>query len=959
MKDPMPMKILPWTAALFFTGCLFQSDQANRGSVVDNELRVGMIYLADGKPAANARVQVFPVGHVPEAAGVPKTSASAALVFSTFTDKDGRYSLDSLPKGQYNILGNLQSEYSYLDSVFISDSTRSLASDTLKEPGSVTGVVTLEPNHDRRTVFVQVLGTNIFVNADADGRFTLKNMSRGEYSLRVVTTLPDYTPYFGGLRIHSGRSDTLADTLRLTYTGIPVVRNLQGTVDTVQSTVRLAWKPVDYGFLKEYLVYRTAASSVSPSLLPIARTRDTAFVDTLTDTDLVPWTSSGPAQKFDYQVRVRNLSDGIGLPFGSLSMGVAPVTAVRTFMSVAQAGSSVLRASVGDTVKLILSYSNPTRRNDSLLWSEAEGGKILRRLALSGREGLDTLRLPLPASAGSYPIMVRIVDHSGSVWSTLATMAVEADVPLVSAGPDTSVSILDPIRLHGRATQEFGNISKYEWDIGNRGEFVKTATGDTVVVAPTVPGKFICVFRVTDDDGNVSVDTLAATVVLDPPVALAGKDTSVTISDTIPLHGRGSDAFGRIVKWEWNIGPGRQFISAPDGEARFLTRSTPGYDTLILRVTDDDGNTSLDTIRVAAYDDIPNVKISASDRLFSEGSGYNLKVAVEDKGKIVKWEWSTDTSGIFVTRSRGDTSFAPKDPVGGYLHCKLRATDDDGHVVIATVDLFVTRWSVVAATNAASPMAAVGGKLFTSKKDVPTGRFIYDPSSGKINESSSSQGHGAKQLGLGRKIYDFGGGGLFEYDTDFDSWIKRSETQGRDFNYPAATILGDEIYYTDLYVPSGTLTHKFSVFNTTDNSWTEKPDLLGLFVWELAGLNGIVYSFSGTDYSSSLGTNVLAFDTTRDIWEPKSSLPDSIWKAIPESERRYGSNHSWSAAVNGKIYIGSGTVVLEYNPALDSWKRKSSLLHPNNGQEAAVIEGKIYVLDTEGYLQIYDPSEEP
>ena len=173
-------------------GCLTDSRESRRGSVVENEV-AGILYDADGEPVAGATVKVLPVGYVPMG-GLVKMSADSMAVLTTFTDKDGRYLLDSLPAGEYNILGEAEGTYSFRDSIAYNVALDSIPSDTLRAPGSLTAQVLLEPDHDPRSVFIQVLGTNYFTNADSRGRFTLTAMAGGEYSLRLVTTLATIPP---------------------------------------------------------------------------------------------------------------------------------------------------------------------------------------------------------------------------------------------------------------------------------------------------------------------------------------------------------------------------------------------------------------------------------------------------------------------------------------------------------------------------------------------------------------------------------------------------------------------------------------------------------------------------------------------------------------------------------------------------------------------------------------------
>ncbi len=96
--------------------------------------------------------------------------------------------------------------------------------------------------------------------------------------------------------------------------------------------------------------------------------------------------------------------------------------------------------------------------------------------------------------------------------------------------------------------------------------------------------------------GNITIPAFTAGNSV--PLADAGRDTAVAPGATVNLRGTASDAFGgSIVKWEWSIG-GAPFAQTAGGDTSF-SRTTPGAYAGILRVTDDDGNTALDTVVVA------------------------------------------------------------------------------------------------------------------------------------------------------------------------------------------------------------------------------------------------------------------------------------------------------------------------------------------------------------------------
>lgn len=129
-----------------------------------------------------------------------------------------------------------------------------------------------------------------------------------------------------------------------------------------------------------------------------------------------------------------------------------------------------------------------------------------------------------PIEGDSWTVTVIMLDSlnaiagQGSIDITATTGIVQIPIldsrgayPTVNAGNDTVVSFLDTIRLKGTATDNFGGtIEKYEWDMGNTGDFTVHPTGDYDYYFTTAPTNknFECVLRATDNSGHAVTDTV-------------------------------------------------------------------------------------------------------------------------------------------------------------------------------------------------------------------------------------------------------------------------------------------------------------------------------------------------------------------------------------------------------------------------------------------------------------------
>lgn len=95
---------------------------------------------------------------------------------------------------------------------------------------------------------------------------------------------------------------------------------------------------------------------------------------------------------------------------------------------------------------------------------------------------------------------------------TVPSFSAGNSVPVAKAGADTAVTLGATVNLKGFATDvSGGSIVKWEWSIGGA-PFVQTSTADTSF-SRSAHGAYPCILRVTDDDGNIAVDTMVAAVV--------------------------------------------------------------------------------------------------------------------------------------------------------------------------------------------------------------------------------------------------------------------------------------------------------------------------------------------------------------------------------------------------------------------------------------------------------------
>lgn len=260
------------------------------GTSDETSTRSARILNPDLSPASGVKVQLFASG---DSSLVPDTVV--------YTNNNG-VCYFSVGKGYYNIWAERDSLNAFSDSL----NKNSGEADTLvlKKNGSVSGIVRMQPGDDPRTVYIAVLGTYKYCNVDDEGRFTLNGLAQGDYTLRLVSTLADYTPTFKEISCVSDSSLELSDTIDMVYSGIPSVGNISTRFDSITGTAVISWEKSTYPLIDRYMVYRTS------SVVPYA---ERVFIGTVSDTifiDSGAYTLSPGAARYSVSILSRTGQEG-------------------------------------------------------------------------------------------------------------------------------------------------------------------------------------------------------------------------------------------------------------------------------------------------------------------------------------------------------------------------------------------------------------------------------------------------------------------------------------------------------------------------------------------------------------------------------------------------------------------------------------------------------------------------
>jgi hypothetical protein len=654
-------------------GCIIDGKQASRrGSEVENEV-YGVLVSADGAPVAGARVKAIFADTALRAAGDTD---------SVLTDGTGRYAFLGLPAGTYDLLGDFESGKLVvrIPGVEHADTLGrdSVGIDTLRAPGRIRGRLLLgERGFGGALAYLP--GTSYLAVSDDSGFFLITGVPQGRYGVRYSASGFLIDPDTG-VFVPSGGTAVLP-TKRLAYDPAdppPAPEGLEVSFDTLRGRASLSWRPVAVSDLDGYLVYRDMPGRVEPLRVPGGFVGDTAFVDsTLGDP------AAYPEGKITYRVKARDKEANASLSYSDVAVArAAPRGLVETSIGWIGRAEDADTVALGDTLLLSATYSNPTRLNTRLAWSQSGRSEPLAIRPIASREGRDSLAWT-GESEGEWTVTLAALDDGGMEWTQARKIRVFANGMRALAGPDTTVSVGDSLDLTAGAASRFGRYAGWEWDLGGTGAFQAGGPGRMAMRAPRDIGMYPCVLRVVDAFGDTALDTARVRVIADVPTVNAFGDTTVSLGDTVNVRASAVDGFGRVVKWEWRVG-GDAFLELGPEARLAMPRAEHAALPVIVRVTDDDGQRAEDTVRVKIVSDPPRVRaqgdttVSLGDTVRVQGSGS------DGFGSIVKWEWRAGLDGAFQTGSPSARFAMPRTANPSYP-ILLRATDDDGQTALDTV----------------------------------------------------------------------------------------------------------------------------------------------------------------------------------------------------------------------------------------------------------------------------------
>ncbi|WP_342348104.1 PKD domain-containing protein [uncultured Nitrospira sp.] len=310
-----------------------------------------------------------------------------------------------------------------------------------------------------------------------------------------------------------------------------------------------------------------------------------------------------------------------------------------------------------------------------------EGSKV--RAKVYAPKGLLRVKAESRATGAFVGKWVRMGNHTTIALEGGFGLGQGGNTPAVAhAGPDQTVRIGMTVQLDGTdSTDVDGNLLTYRWTILSQPVGNTAALSDTTAIMPTLaintPGIYTLQLIVNDGSVDSDPDTVTITTINSPPVAGAGQDQTVFVTQSVLLNGNGShDVDGDPLSFNWS------FVSIPNGSRATLSNPTSSMSDFLvdlagtyqvqLIVNDGQEVSTPDMVLINTQNSKP-VAHAGQDQTVPVGSTVNLNGSgshdVDGNSLTFQWSLIAKPTGSTATLSHS-TSIQPTfgaDLVGLYV----------------------------------------------------------------------------------------------------------------------------------------------------------------------------------------------------------------------------------------------------------------------------------------------------
>lgn len=252
---------------------------------------------------------------------------------------------------------------------------------------------------------------------------------------------------------------------------------------------------------------------------------------------------------------------------------------------------------------------------------------------------------------GTYELTLVVNDGQLDSAPDAVTVSTINSPPVADAGPDQSAAVTDLVTLDGSGSSDVdGDPLTFQWTLVSAPAGSGATLSSTTAVMPTftvdLPGSYVAELIVDDGAASSAADSVTVSTVNSPPVADAGPDQSVAVTDVVTLDGSGSsDVDGDPLTYLWML------TSVPAGSTATLSSPTdvmptfnvdlPGSYTAELIVNDGTTDSTADTVTVSTVNS-PPVANAGPDQTEPVGTAVTLdgSASTDVDGDALTYQWT-------------------------------------------------------------------------------------------------------------------------------------------------------------------------------------------------------------------------------------------------------------------------------------------------------------------------------
>ena len=380
---------------------------------------------------------------------------------------------------------------------------------------------------------------------------------------------------------------------------------------------------------------------------------------------------------------------------------------------------------------------------------------------------------------GVYVFQLKITDSNGN--SSIANVSITvnaAPIPPVAEAGDAQIITLptNVVTLDaGASVAPAGNITQYEWSIASgpsAGTISNPASSKTSATGLT-EGVYEFQLKITDNLGATAVDIVLITVKAAPapPVAIAGNNITIQLPvNMVTLDGSASSSpDGTITDYMWTkiSGPSQGVIIDPLNSSTAVSGLVAAIYVFELKVTDDNGNSSIATVTVTvnAAPQPPVANAGTNQTIVLPANNVNLDAggSTAPSGNIVSYEWSKISGPA--SGNLSSTAIAnpqATDLTEGIYTFQVKVTDNNGLSSTSTVIITVNAAPLPPVSNAGVAQTIVLPQnsviLDGSSSTAPSGTIVsyeWKKLIGGTAVLSDATLPATQVSGLGEGIYHF------------------------------------------------------------------------------------------------------------------------------------------------------------------------------------------------------------